>query len=224
MQCAPKSKKSRLSEGSNCMGVQTEAAAGFFPGFERLRTVLSSVPSPASVYLVEDCGDGEDLIPAAVLFSIVLRDNEPSVLLTQRNPDLKDHPGQISFPGGRVEPQDMSPAATALREAEEEVGLDPARVEVVGYLPVYRTVTGFCVTPVVAIVKPPVDLRPDPGEVADVFEVPLSFLLDSANHQRCTMQFEGRQRDFYAVPYGDRYSWGATAGIILGLARLLSLR
>ena len=224
MQFAPKLKKSRLPAKSSPMVEQTEAATTVFPGFDRLRAVLSSVPLPASVYLVEDCGEGEDLIPAAVLFSIVLRDHEPSVLLTQRNPDLKDHPGQISFPGGRVEPQDVSPAATALREAEEEVGLDPARVEVVGYLPVYRTVTGFCVTPVVAIVKPPVDLRPDPGEVADVFEVPLSFLLDSANHQRCTMQFEGRQRDFYAVPYGDRYIWGATAGIILGLARLLSLR
>ena len=224
MQFAPKLKKIRLPAKSSPMVEQTEAATAVFPGFERLRAALSSVPLPASVYLVEDCGEGEDLIPAAVLFSIVLRDHEPSVLLTQRNPDLKDHPGQISFPGGRVEPQDVSPAATALREAEEEVGLDPARVEVVGYLPVYRTVTGFCVTPVVAIVKPPVDLRPDPGEVADVFEVPLSFLLDSANHQRCIMQFEGRQRDFYAVPYGDRYIWGATAGIILGLARLLSLR
>ncbi len=224
MQFAPKLKKSRLSAKSSRMVQQTEAAAAVFPGFDRLRAALSSAPLPASVYLVEDCGEGEGLIPAAVLFSIVLRDHEPSVLLTQRNPDLKDHPGQISFPGGRVEPQDRSPAATAIREAEEEIGLDPARVEVVGYLPVYRTVTGFCVTPVVAIVRPPVNLRPDPGEVAEVFEVPLSFLLDSANHQRCSMQFQGRLRDFYAVPYGDRYIWGATAGIILGLARLLSLR
>lgn len=224
MRCAPKSKKSRLSAKASRMVMQTETAPGLFPDFERLRTALSSVQLPSTVYLVEDSGEDEDLIPAAVLFSIVLRGNEPSVLLTQRNPDLKDHPGQISFPGGRVEPQDVSPAATALREAEEEIGLDPANVEVVGCLPVYRTVTGFCVTPVVAIVKPPVDLRPDPGEVADVFEVPLSFLLDSANHRRCTMQFEGRQRDFFAVPYGDRYIWGATAGIILGLARLLSLR
>lgn len=224
MQFAPKLKKSRLSAKNSRMVEQTEAATAVFPGFDRLRAALSSVPLPASVYLVEDCGEGEDLIPAAVLFSIVLRDHEPSVLLTQRNPDLKDHPGQISFPGGRVEPQDRSPAATAIREAEEEIGLDPARVEVVGYLPVYRTVTGFRVTPVVAIVKPPVNLRPDPSEVAEVFEVPLSFLLDSANHQRCSMQFQGRLRDFYAVPYGDRYIWGATAGIILGLARLLSLR
>ena len=122
MQFAPKLKKSRLPAKSSPMVEQTEAATAVFPGFDRLRAALSSVPLPASVYLVEDCGEGEDLIPAAVLFSIVLRDHEPSVLLTQRNPDLKDHPGQISFPGGRVEPQDVSPAATALREAEEEVG------------------------------------------------------------------------------------------------------
>lgn len=224
MPCAQKSKKSRPSAINSEMAEQTEAEADFFPGLERLRAALSSAPLPASVYLVEDCGEGEDLIPAAVLFSIVLRGNGPSVLLTQRNPDLKDHPGQISFPGGRVEQQDTSPAATALREAEEEIGLDPACVEVVGYLPVYRTVTGFRVTPVVAIVKPPFNLCPDPGEVAEVFEVPLSFLLDSANHQRRTMQFQGRLRNFYAVPYGDRYIWGATAGIILGLARVLSLR
>ena len=118
--------------------------------------------------------------------------------------------------------QDRSPADTALREAEEEIGLDPACVEVVGYLPAYRTVTGFLVTPVVAIVTPPVDLRPDPDEVAEVFEVPLSFLLDSANHKRHTIQLQGKVRDFFAVPYGDRFIWGATAGIILGLARLVS--
>ena len=190
---------------------------------QQLRACLLEQPQTGAV-VIEDGADNLTLTPAAVLFPIVVRDAGHTVMLTQRTAHLRDHAGQISFPGGRVEPQDVSPAATALREAEEEVGLDPARVEVVGYLPVYRTVTGFCVTPVVAIVKPPVDLRPDPGEVADVFEVPLSFLLDSANHQRCTMQFEGRQRDFYAVPYGDRYIWGATAGIILGLARLLSLR
>lgn len=188
--------------------------------FGRLRAVLSSVPLSASEYLLEDCGEGEDLIPAAVLFPIVLHRHEPSVLLTQRNADLKDHPGQISFPGGRVEHQDGSPADTALREAAEEIGLDPAGVEVVGYLPAYRTITGFRVTPVVATVAPPLVLRPDPNEVAEVFEVPLSHLLDPRNHQRHTMQLNGESREFYAVPYGDRFIWGATAGIILGLARL----
>lgn len=220
MPSAPKSRKSKLLEETSPRSMEEGKAA--LPTLARLRKALSSVPFPASVYLVEDCGEGNDLIPAAVLFSIVLREDEPSVLLTQRNPDLKDHPGQISFPGGRVEQQDRSPADTALREAEEEIGLDPACVEVVGYLPAYRTVTGFLVTPVVAIVTPPVDLRPDPDEVAEVFEVPLSFLLDSANHKRHTIQLQGKVRDFFAVPYGDRFIWGATAGIILGLARLVS--
>ena len=219
MPSAPKSRKSKLLEETSPRSMEEGKAV--LPTLARLRKALSSVPFPASVYLVEDCGEGNDLIPAAVLFSIVLREDEPSVLLTQRNPDLKDHPGQISFPGGRVEQQDRSPADTALREAEEEIGLDPACVEVVGYLPAYRTVTGFLVTPVVAIVTPPVDLCPDPGEVAEVFEVPLSFLLDSANHKRHTIQLQGKVRDFFAVPYGDRFIWGATAGIILGLARLV---
>lgn len=222
MPFAPKSRKNKLSAKISHTAKREGSGGTASHGLERLRAMISSVPLPASDYLAEDCGEGDDLIPAAVLFSIVLRGPEPSVLLTQRNPDLKDHPGQISFPGGRVEQQDRSLADTALREAEEEIGLDPACVEVLGYLPAYRTVTGFRVTPVVAIVTPPFDLRPDPGEVADVFEVPLSFLLDSANHQRRTMQFNGKPRDFYAVPYGDRFIWGATAGIILGLARLLA--
>ena len=222
MPSVPKSRKSKLSARTSRPAQQIAARMAVSTDLEGLRATLSTVPLPASVYLAEDCGEGDDLIPAAVLFSIVLRDDGPSVLLTQRNADLRDHPGQISFPGGRVEREDRSPADTALREAEEEIGLDPACVEVVGYLPAYRTVTGFCVTPVVAIVTPPFDLQPDPGEVAEVFEVPLSFLLDAANHQRHTIQFQGKPRDFYAVPYKDRFIWGATAGIILGLARLLS--
>ncbi len=222
MPSAPKSRKSKLSARTSRPANQIAVRIVASTDLEGLRATLSAVPLPASVYLAEDCGEGEDLIPAAVLFSIVLRDEGPSVLLTQRNPDLRDHPGQISFPGGRVEREDVSPADTALREAREEIGLDPECVEVVGYLPAYRTVTGFCVTPVVAIVTPPFDLQPDPGEVAEIFEVPLSFLLDAANHQRHTIQFQGKPRDFYAVPYEDRFIWGATAGIILGLARLLT--
>ena len=222
MPSAPKSRKSKLSARTSRPANQIAVRIAASTDLEGLRATLSAVPLPASVYLAEDCGEGEDLIPAAVLFSIVLRDDGPSVLLTQRNPDLRDHPGQISFPGGRVEREDVSPADTALREAKEEIGLDPECVEVVGYLPAYRTVTGFCVTPVVAIVTPPFDLQPDPGEVAEIFEVPLSFLLDAANHQRHTIQFQGKPRDFYAVPYEDRFIWGATAGIILGLARLLT--
>ena len=221
MPFVPKSRKSKLKAAKPSTRAM-EGGGAVLAILPRLREALSSAPFPASVYLPEDCGEGDNLIPAAVLFSIVMREDEPYVLLTQRNPDLRDHPGQISFPGGRVEQQDQSPADTALREAEEEIGLDRARVEVVGYLPAYRTVTGFLVTPVVAIVTPPVDLRPDPIEVADVFEVPLSFLLDSANHKRHTIQLQGKVRDFFAVPYGERFIWGATAGIILGLARILS--
>lgn len=221
MPSAPKSRKNSRSAVSSTSVKPAEKQA-LLHNLTYLRDALSSAPLPEAVYLAEDCGEGENLIPAAVLFPIVLRDEEPAVLLTQRNPELKDHPGQISFPGGRVEAKDKSPADTALREAEEEIGLDPACVEIVGYLPAYRTVTGFHVIPVVAFVTPPLDIVPDPGEVAEVFEVPLSFLLDLSNHQQQTIHFQGSLRRFYAVPYGSRFIWGATAGMIHGLARLLS--
>ena len=187
----------------------------------RLRAVLPSEPL-RTVFVTDDGVGDEELTPASVLFPIVLRETGPSVLLTQRTEDLRDHPGQISFPGGRVEPEDASPAHTALREAREEIGLLEHHVEVIGYLPEYRTITGYRIMPVVAFVRPPFALHPDSREVAEVFEVPLSFLLDSANHKRHTIQLQGKVRDFFAVPYGDRFIWGATAGIILGLARLVS--
>ncbi|WP_291847963.1 CoA pyrophosphatase, partial [Accumulibacter sp.] len=123
-------------------------------------------------------------MPAAVLFPIVRRDGEPTVLLTQRTAHLKDHPGQISFPGGRREPTDPSPVHTALREAAEEIGLAATHIEIAGYLPEYLTSTGFRVTPVVAMVTPPFQLELDTFEVAEAFEVPLAFLLDPANHQQ----------------------------------------
>lgn len=186
---------------------------------ESLRAGLSALPMHG-VFMAEDYGAGENLVPAAVLFPIVLRADQPAVLLTQRNAELKDHPGQIAFPGGRVEPEDASPADTALREAAEEIGLDPACVEVLGYLPDYRTITGFRVTPVVALVTPPFELQLDPREVAEAFEVPLAFLMDTANHQQHAIDFQGRRRSYHAVPYGDRYIWGATAGIIRGLTHL----
>ena len=187
---------------------------------EYLRSVLFAEPSPASFVLEDGVGD-EVLTPASVLFPIVLRLGEPTVLLTQRTAHLKDHPGQISFPGGRAEPEDQSPAHTALREAEEEVGLLPSHIEIAGYLPEYRTSTGFCVTPVVAVVTPPFDLRPDPFEVAEVFEVPLAFLLDSANHQQHSLHYRGKLRYYYAMPYGDYFIWGATAGMIMSLYHAL---
>lgn len=123
------------------------------------------------------------------------------MLLTQRTEHLKDHPGQISFPGGRYEPDDTSPAHTALREAEEEIGLSSAHVEIVGYLPEYLTITGYRVTPVVAIVTPPFDLQPDPYEVAQIFEVPFSFLMNAANHQRHSLPYRGKIRHYVAMPY-----------------------
>ena len=188
---------------------------------DRVRLVLHREPSRASFVLEDGVGD-EELTPAAVLFPIVQRSEAPTVLLTQRTTHLKDHPGQISFPGGRHESADPSPAHTALREAAEEIGLSEAQVDIVGYLPEYRTATGFRVTPVVALVTPPFDLQLDSFEVAEVFEVPLAFLLDPANHQRHSLHYRGKLRHYYAMPYGRYFIWGATAGIIMSLYRALA--
>lgn len=186
----------------------------------RLRQVLRPEPAQASVILEDGVGD-EELMPAAVLFPIVRRSGEPTVLFTQRTAHLKDHPGQISFPGGRCELADPSPAHTALREAAEEIGLSPAHVDIIGYLPEYLTSTGFRVTPVVAMVTPPFELRLDAFEVASVFEVPLAFLLDPANHQQHSLHYRGKLRHYWAMPYGDYFIWGATAGIVMSLCRAL---
>jgi len=160
-------------------------------------------------------------IPAAVLVPLVARPDALTVLLTRRTDHLHHHPGQISFPGGRVEEHDLSPVMTALRETEEEIGLDPERVELLGALPDYLTGTGFRVTPVVGLVHPPFELELDAFEVAEAFEVPLAFFLDPANHQRHRMEHEGRVREFYAMPYGDHFIWGATAGMLISLYRFL---
>ena len=194
------------------------------PGIDldRLRAALHPLPL-RSVFVREDGVGDEELTPASVLFPIVLREGGPSVLLTQRTEHLKDHPGQISFPGGRVEPEDASPAETALREAQEEIGLSPRHVEILGYLPEYRTGTGFRVTPVVAVVKPPFDLHPEPSEVAEIFEVPFFFLMDAANHQQHSLHHRGKLRHYFAMPYGEYFIWGATAGIIVTLSRALAV-
>jgi 8-oxo-dGTP pyrophosphatase MutT (NUDIX family) len=159
--------------------------------------------------------------PAAVLVALIERAHGFSVLLTTRTSDLKHHAGQIAFPGGRREPDDADMIACALREAEEEVGLARHVVDVLGVLSPYVTITGYEVTPVVGVVAPPIDFKPDPTEVADVFEVPLSFLLDPSNHRREQREFKGQTRAYYAMVFEGRYIWGATAGMILNLADAL---
>lgn len=164
---------------------------------------------------------GPELTAAAVLVPIVLRRPELTVLLTQRTAHLRDHAGQVSFPGGRREASDASAVATALREAEEEVGLAAGQVEILGLLPEFVTGTGFAVTPVVALVQPPLNLKLDDFEVADVFEPPLAFLLDPANRSRQRLQYRGEWREYWAMPWQDRYIWGATAGMLVELQRFL---
>ena len=159
---------------------------------------------------------------ASVLVPIVARPDELTMLFTRRTAHLRNHSGQIAFPGGGAEPGDASAEATALREAHEEIGLEPARVEVLGRLSDYHTRTDYRVTPVVGLVAPPIELRLDAHEVEEAFEVPLSFLLDPANHLRQQREFQGRTVPFYAIAYRDYYIWGATAGMLINLYRFLA--
>jgi 8-oxo-dGTP pyrophosphatase MutT (NUDIX family) len=160
--------------------------------------------------------------PAAVLMPVVAHEDRLGLLLTQRTAHLYDHAGQVSLPGGRVDAVDTSAIDTALRETEEEIGLARRHIEVIGTLPDYFTGTGFRVTPVVSIVHPPFDLRADPFEVAEIFEVPMSFLMDGANHQRRTARLpNGMQRTFYAMPYQQFFIWGATAAMLRNLFHYL---
>jgi 8-oxo-dGTP pyrophosphatase MutT (NUDIX family) len=155
--------------------------------------------------------------PAAVLVPIVAHATDATLLLTQRTAFLRDHSGQIAFPGGRVDPTDASPLAAALREAEEEVGLDPALVRPLGFLDAYLSGSGFLVMPVVGLLSPGFSLALNPSEVDDSFEVPLGFLMDPRRHELHTRVWKGQQRRYYAIPFGDRYIWGVTAGIIRNL-------
>ncbi|MFO1325924.1 MAG: CoA pyrophosphatase [Rubrivivax sp.] len=175
-------------------------------------------------------GDGGALdgkAAAAVLVGLVAREGGLQVLLTRRTEHLRDHAGQISFPGGRCEPEDADAAATALREAQEEVGLDPARVELLGHLPEYTTVTRFVVTPVVGLVHPPFDLQLDAFEVAEAFEVPLDYLMTPAHHRRHVFSYDGGQRQFLSMPWRRRpheneyFIWGATAAMLRNLYHFL---
>ncbi|HEX4737627.1 MAG TPA: CoA pyrophosphatase [Allosphingosinicella sp.] len=165
---------------------------------------------------------GPSPTPAAVLVPVVDR-REPTVILTERPKTMRKHPGQISFPGGRIEPSDDGPIAAALREAEEEIGLPRHRVEVIGTADRYRTITGFEVIPVVGVVPPDLPLAPHPGEVADMFEAPLHFLLDPARQVERTVEWQGRSRTYYEIEWEGRRIWGATAAMIVNLSRRLEL-
>jgi 8-oxo-dGTP pyrophosphatase MutT (NUDIX family) len=211
------------------------------PGAQLHAAALRRRFAAAPVWQPEFTGDGRPFSSrepahAAVLVALVQRpatamDDGLHVLLTMRTEHLRDHAGQISFPGGRCEPEDDGPAATALREAEEEVGLPHAQVEVIGQLPSYTTVTSFVVTPVVALVQAPYALALDSFEVAEAFEVPLVWLMNPAHHRRHLFSHEGEQRQFLSMPYTGRaadgqmreyFIWGATAAMLRNLYRFLS--
>ncbi len=161
------------------------------------------------------------LVPAAVLIGLLGHPEGPSIILTQRTAELNNHPAEISLPGGRVEAKDDGPEAAALREAFEEIGLPPERVEILGCLPPSETISHFLVYPLVGWVEPPIEFEPDRREVAEVFEVPLSFVLDPANHRRESLVHAGIRHHFYVMHFRDRRIWGATAGILVQLARTL---
>lgn len=161
---------------------------------------------------------------AAVLVPLVVHAAGPTVLLTLRSDHLKDHAGQVSFPGGRVEPGDPHREATALRETAEEIGVPAERIAVLGRLPDYEIPSGFRIAPVVGWIEPPFTLTPDTFEVADIFEAPLAHFLDPANYQRREYRLRGRHRHYLAIPWQGRYIWGATAGMLYSLARVLNGR
>jgi len=188
-----------------------------------LRKRLAAREAPEVSVFGDDGTEGREFAatPAAVLIPVIAHPGELTVLFTQRTTHLKSHAGQVSFPGGRAEAGDASAEFTALREAGEEIGLAAERVEILARLPDYRTRTGFRVTPVIGLVTPPLELSPDPSEVAEVFEVPLAFLLDPRNRQRRTRVFQGQQVGYYVFEYQDRVIWGATAGMLVNLHRML---
>jgi 8-oxo-dGTP pyrophosphatase MutT (NUDIX family) len=192
----------------------------------RLREALELGHGRSPILIAGDVLDEEEeglgITPAAVLVAVVDRP-EPTLILTLRPETMRKHPGQISFPGGRIDPGDDGPVAAALREAEEEIGLPPHAVEVIGLADVYRTVTGFEVTPVVGIVPPDLPLLPHPGEVAALFEAPLHYLLDPAHQHQRSAIWRGRERHYYEIDFEGRRIWGATAAMIVNLGRRLEL-
>jgi 8-oxo-dGTP pyrophosphatase MutT (NUDIX family) len=197
------------------------------------RTAADGAAQEAAAWTPEFTGDGQRLAgralrPAAVLVPLVRRPAGLTVLLTRRTDHLNDHAGQVSFPGGRTDPEDADAVATALREAQEEVGIAPEEVEVIGRLPTYTTVTAYEVTPVVGLLDPPRALALDAFEVAEVFEVPLAFLMDPANHRRHAVEWDGLARQFISMPWGEDargepyFVWGATAAMLRNLYRFLA--
>lgn len=186
---------------------------------DRLRARLSEAPALRSIQ-----GDfpelrAEEGLKAAVLIAITDRP-DPGVILTVRREDLRTHAGQIAFPGGKLDEGEDTVAA-ALREAHEEILLDPSATDVCGALEPYRTVTGFVVTPVICVISPDLPLQPHEHEVAEMFEAPLAFLLDPGNHQRCAGLFQGQERHYYQIDWNHRRIWGATAAMIVNLSRRL---
>jgi 8-oxo-dGTP pyrophosphatase MutT (NUDIX family) len=175
--------------------------------------IIPGSGDPGTDRMLEIIAREQPVRPAAVLIGIVERE-EPMVLLTQRTDELREHAGQIAFPGGKIDATDKSPLDAALREAEEEVGLDRAYVDPVGYLDLYGTGFGFRILPTVARVRPGFTLTINRSEVVDAFEVPLAFLMNPANHQIHSKEFRGMERSYYAMPYAERYIWGATAGML----------
>jgi 8-oxo-dGTP pyrophosphatase MutT (NUDIX family) len=191
------------------------------PDADWLRHRFAGAGAPGQTLYGDQGADAERAAArraAAVLVPIIARPEALTVLLTRRTDHLRDHSGQVSFPGGRVEPHDEGAEATALRETREEVGLEPQRVEVLGRLSDYHTRTGYRITPVVGLVAPPFELRLDAHEVAAAFEVPLAFLLDPANHQRRAREYQGRLVHYYAMEWGGHTIWGATAGMLVNLS------
>jgi 8-oxo-dGTP pyrophosphatase MutT (NUDIX family) len=188
-----------------------------------LRERLKRAPPTFAVY-GDDGTEGRETAStvAAVLIPVVAHAQEPTLLFTQRTTHLRSHSGQVAFPGGRAEPGDASAEFTALREAEEEIGLNPSGVEVLARLPDYRTRTGYRVTPVVGLLTPPLSLTPDPHEVAEIFEVPLAFLMDERNCERRTREYLGQTVGYYVFEYQNRVIWGATAGMLVNLNRMLA--
>ena len=229
----------RILDPSSAPVVGTDAHLPVVEASRLTAAALRQRFARTEIWQPESAGDGRILsgrepAHAAVLVPLVQRDDGSDgvlqVLLTRRAAHLRDHAGQISFPGGRSEPEDGSPAATALREAEEEVGLPRAQVDVIGLMPTYTTVTGYIVTPVVALVRAPYVLTLDSFEVAEAFEVPLAFLMNPAHHRRHAFSFEGGERQFLSMPWqgvgvdgGAReyFIWGATAAMLRNLYRFL---